>query len=290
MFEFHVSRLSRERYQFDQALFSFNGNVIFTNFLAARQFAQKINQSRDLVNFPEQAISAGDINAIGLIDEILHLVVALYRSTIEPQVMAEVLEILQETLGEKRLQLTLLSFIEEFPPMAVYRGEMRAEEYLAAETVGIPHTQIALEELLMLWITNQNPAVAPFGELFVDTQLSQTTLYRQAIEALGKFFKTKPFFGPDNQDLITMLRSPAIEEPYSLTGQLEYIRRKWGALIGDYLYRLLSSIDLIREETKAVFAGPGPTYVPSFGLLEEENFSPDSDWTVSYTHLRAHET
>jgi glycosidase len=278
MFEFHVSRLSRERYQFDQALFSFNGNVIFTNFLAARQFAQKINQSRDLVNFPEQAVSAGDINAIGLIDEILHLVVVLYRSTIEPQVMAEALEILQETLGEKRLQQTLLSFIEEFPPMAVYRGEMRAEEYLAAETVGIPHTQIALEELLMLWITNQNPAVAPFGELFDDTQLSQTTLYRQAIEALGKFFKTKPFFGPDNQDLITMLRSPAIEEPYSLTGQLEYIRRKWGALIGDYLYRLLSSIDLIREETKAVFAGPGPTYVPSFGLLEEENFSPDSDW------------
>ncbi len=51
-------------------------------------------------------------------------------------------------------------------------------------------------------------------------------------------------------------------------------------MLGDFLYRLLSSIDLIREETKAVFAGPGPTQAPSFlfSAGEEENFSPDSDW------------
>ena len=35
MFEFHVSRQSRDRYQFDQSLFSYNGNVIFANFHAA---------------------------------------------------------------------------------------------------------------------------------------------------------------------------------------------------------------------------------------------------------------
>jgi len=76
-----------------------------------------------------------------------------------------------------------------------------------------------------------------------------------------------------------MLRSPAIEEPNSITGQLEYIRRKWGALIGDYLYRLLNSLDLIKEETKAIFTGPGPTQILDFGAMEdEENFSPDSDW------------
>jgi glycosidase len=69
-------------------------------------------------------------------------------------------------------------------------------------------------------------------------------------------------------------------EPNSLAGQLEYIRRKWGYLIGEYLYRLLSSIDLIKEETKAVFTGPGETQVIKFDFIqkEEENFSPDSDW------------
>ncbi len=281
MFEFHVSRLSREKYHFDQALFAFDGNVIFTDFLAARTFARKINQQRDLVNFPERAIRAGDINALGLIDEILHLVVSLYRRQIDPQVMAEVYKMLADTLGEKQLKLALIRFTEEFPPLSVYSGEMSVLEYLDGETKGILNTQIALEELLMLWITNQNPAaVSTLGELFDDTQLIKETVYRQINEAIQIFFKDQPFFGPDHQDLVTMLRSPAIEVPNSLAGQLEYIRRHWGSLIGDYLYRLLNSLDLIREEQKPIFAGGGPTQLPNyeFSALDEENFSPDSDW------------
>ncbi len=31
-----------------------------------------------------------------------------------------------------------------------------------------------------------------------------------------------------------MLRSPAAAHPHSLTDQLEYIRRRWGHLLGDY--------------------------------------------------------
>jgi len=56
--EFHVSRQARDRYQFDQALFSLTGNVIFANFRAVRVFAQKMNSKRDLVNFPERTIRA----------------------------------------------------------------------------------------------------------------------------------------------------------------------------------------------------------------------------------------
>jgi len=77
--EFHVSRNARDRYQFEESLFSLSGNVIFANFHAARLFAQKMNQKRDLVRFPEQAVRAGQINALGLIDEIMHFVVAMYR-------------------------------------------------------------------------------------------------------------------------------------------------------------------------------------------------------------------
>ncbi len=281
MYEFHVSRLAREKYNFDQTLFKFDGNVIFTDFLAARTFAQKINQQRDLVNYPERAIRAGDINALGLIDEILHLVISLYRKQIDPQVIAEAYEMLESTLGKKRLDNVLIRFTQEFPPLPVYQGEISVMDYLAGETKSTPHTLIVMEELLLLWITNQNPAaVNTLGELFEDTQLVQATVYRQVNESLQKFFKEKPFFGPDNQDLITMLRSPAIEVPNSLAGQLEYIRRHWGSLIGDYLYRLLNSLALIREEQKTAFTGGGPTRVPSyaFSALDEENFSPDSDW------------
>ena len=68
MMEFHISREARDIYQFDQSLFSSNGNVIFANFHAARVFAQKMNQKRDLLNFPEQNIKSGQINALGLIE------------------------------------------------------------------------------------------------------------------------------------------------------------------------------------------------------------------------------
>jgi hypothetical protein len=279
MFEFHVSRQSREKYDFDQSLFQFDGNVIFANFLSARTFTSKINSKRDLVNYPEQAVKAGDINAIGLIDEILHMVIALYRKSEDSGVMIEAYEKLSAVYGKKRLNEALTQFLYDFPPISVYKGEITPEDYINSTTGDIPNAMIALEEMMMLWITNKNPAVSPFSELFDDTSLSQTTIYRQINESLKQYFKTKPSFGPDNQDLYTMLRSPAVAEPYSLSGQLEYIRRKWGALLGDYLYRLLNSLDLIREENKAGFAGPGPAQVLSFdSLQDEENFSPDSDW------------
>ena len=66
--------------------------MIFPNFRAARVFAQKINETKDLAHFPEQAVSPGQINAMGLIDEILHFVVGLYRGEKNAQVMGKALE------------------------------------------------------------------------------------------------------------------------------------------------------------------------------------------------------
>ena len=54
--EFHISREARDRYQFDLSLYSLNGNVIFSDFHTVRLFAQKLNQQRDLVHYPEQAV------------------------------------------------------------------------------------------------------------------------------------------------------------------------------------------------------------------------------------------
>ena len=86
--EFHISRKARDLYQFDESLFSLSGNVIFLNFHAARLFAQRMNEKKDLINFPNQAVKAGQINAMGLIDEILHYVVGLYRVEKNPEVMS----------------------------------------------------------------------------------------------------------------------------------------------------------------------------------------------------------
>lgn len=278
--EFHVSRRSRDLYRFDESLFTLTGNVIFANLHAARVFAQRMNERRDLVNFPERAVKAGQINAMGLIDELSHYVVQLYRQQVNPQVMAQALDWLYERLGHRAVDAALRRFADEFPPLAVYRREASLDAYLEGETEGVPHRLIVLEEMLLLWLANANPAFAPFLELFDDDNLARETVYAQIPAALHEFFETQPPFGPDHQNLIDLLRTPALAHPHSLVAQLEYIRRRWGLLLGRYLYRLLGGLDLIREEEKAVFPGPGPALVYEYGALEAEpeRFSADRHW------------
>ena len=280
--EFHISRQARDLYQFDESLYALNGNVVFANFHAVRVFVQKMNARKNLVSFPEQAVRAGQINALGLIDEIMHLVVGMYQKQRKAAVMEEAMDWLIGMLGEDAVEAALLAFTQEFPPLSVYKRELTAQEYLAAEKDGISNRQVALEEMLMLWLANENPACSPYLELFDDSQLRKTTAYNQIPILLHAFFDTQPTFGPEDQNLVDMLRSPAIAVPHSLFGQLEYIRLRWGHLLGKYLYQLLSSLDLIREEEKPIFGvgGQGPAHVMEFGGLaqEVEAFSQDKDW------------
>ncbi len=295
-FEFHVSRHARDRYAFEDRLFALSGNVLLANFHAARLFAQKMNAARDLANHPERAVRAGQINAMGLIDELSHLVVAQYRAQVNPAAMTNALAWLERDLGQAAVDDALLQFAREFPSVEVYRGGMDAATFLDSVTDGVPHRQIVLEEMLMLWLENRNPAFAPFRELFDDTALEKFTAYKSLLSSLYVFFDTQPRFGPDEQNLIDLLRAPALAAPDSLEAQLEFIRTRWFALIGEHLHRLLSSLDLIKEETKLFFAGPGEAHVPTFkpgatvdararfadaygeAYPEYERFSRDLEW------------
>jgi len=117
--EFHVSRQARDTYEFDESLFLLSGNVIFANFHAARIFAQKMNDKRDLINFPEQAVRAGQINAMGLIDEILHAVVREYCEQRKPTALAEALAYVEDKLGPDRMAVAMRTFTDQFPPLDV---------------------------------------------------------------------------------------------------------------------------------------------------------------------------
>jgi glycosidase len=283
--EFHISRKARDFYQFDDSLFSLSGNVILPNFHAARVFSQKINENKDLISFPEQAIKAGQINALGLIDEILHYVVRLYRDEKNSKFMEQALGWLYEKLGRSTVNEALRQFADEFPTVSIYRGEIELDAYLEGETAGVPNRQMVLEEMLMLWLANVNPAFSPFMELFDDSVLERETPYLQIISSLRAFFNTQPFFGPDHQNLLDMLRNPAVAVPQSLSGQLKYIQEKWGYLLGPHLLRLIRSLDLIKEEEIAewrrmTFWGRAPAEVYEFLGMEEEpeRFSLDLEW------------
>jgi len=282
--EFHVSRKARDRYGFDQGLFAYNGRVIFANFHAARIFAQLINQKLDLLHYPEKAVKASYINALGLIDEILHSLIEAYRKQVNSQSFNEALVWLETHLGTKEVDRTLRDFCVDFPSVSLYQKQLTIDEYLMGETDGRSNREIALEEMVLLWVTNSNPAANQFKELFDDSRLANETPYLRAIAEIYKYFDTQPPFGPDNQNLIDVLRAPALKEPNSLFAQLEYIRQRWSSLLGEFLYRLLGSLDFIREDEKAAFFGPGPIPIPVYdaaaisSLGEAERFSQDREW------------
>jgi len=291
--EFHVSRSARDELGLAGSLFRTTGNLILPDFRSARDLARRINERIDAALLPERAIRAGRLNAMALIDEILHVVARLFREKAEPRAFAEALEALEAGLGEKALDSLLLAFVDRFPPVSVYEGKESPAAWLAGTSAGAgspgargaPNRELAVEELLLLRLANENPAFGPFRFLFDEAALAvpgsqEASAYAAAVAILGERFAAMPKFGPDDQDLLTMLRSPAKDSPYSLPGQLDYIRRRWGLLLGDVLLRLLGSLDLIREEEKPRFPGPGPTraYVYSGMEREYERFSPDADW------------
>ncbi|MGD0903325.1 MAG: alpha-amylase family glycosyl hydrolase [Terracidiphilus sp.] len=298
MMEFHISRDARLRYQFAESLFSYAGNVVFANIGACREFAQRMNQVREVEKHPDRAVHAGSLYAMGLIDEASHVLIARYRERFDPDAMTAALGWFSERVGAKKLNKLLLTFVEQFPGIRVASGQETPRQWLAGETDGTPHRAAALEELMLLWTANRNEAFLPFEELFAEKTLAERTVYRQVTEQLPAYFATRPLIPLPNAkpvNLLELLRAPALRSPRSLREQLEIIRTLWKPLLGESLDRLLELAgEILREEELAIwmqFHPPGGhrhqqwpsggrSEVPTFGdpAHEYEKFSPDTAW------------
>ncbi|HAV42702.1 TPA: alpha-amylase, partial [bacterium] len=275
-FEFHISKEARDRYQFKEDLDTI-GSV--------RLLAQKMNEQRNLVLNPEAIARAGELNAMSLIHLVLHCVSAKYREVKNPSALKNAFIWLCDRFRKDIYYSTVIMFTDEFPPLAVYKNMLPSQIYLRGKTDKIPNLEIAIEELISLYLANVNPAFAPYLELFTDLSLERRTPYSRMVDSLIDYFKTQPTFGPDDEPLIELLMAPAKASPYSLTGQLMYIIARWRDLIPkELLHRLSVGLDLIREEEKFRAMGKGPILLPDFRIIdtglgpEYERFSPDLDW------------
>jgi glycosidase len=302
-FEFHVSRAARDRYQFKDAFFSLTGSAVFSDIAGARQFAHRMNQFRQAEGHPEGPVSPATLLVIGLIDEIQHALVARYREERDARAILDALDWFEKRLGREALRETLLVFADEFPTNSVYRGQA-AQDWLNESTGGIPNRAIALEEMIFLWLANLNHGYRSFRELFEDAPLGTKTAYQDLVAGLHDYFETRPRYGPDNENLISILRAPALTAPDSVGEQLAFIRERWMPMLGEWLLQLLArtqvALDILKEEEIATWmrfhpseglgakrGGPGAWLggdssagaIPHFGNHHEyEAFSRDIDW------------
>ena len=259
--EFHISRAIRERIDLDDLLFGFSGNVVFANVTASRKLAERLNALDIPESTPEKTISGASLFAMGLIDELSHALIARYRKQVDPSVLTDGLQFLTEKVGNKKLEELLLKFVQQFPSVPVFRGEVTAEKWLKQKTEDLSNREVALEELILLWLANTNPAFANFRLLFGDDSLKLQTAYPSATAALPVYFEPRPRFAAESGSLLDLLLAPSLASPDSLTGQLDYIREHWAEVLGDDLTRVLLAIDVMREEEIAIWmrfhpAGP----------------------------------
>jgi glycosidase len=267
---FHVQRSARERYLIDGTLIGSRGDLVTTDMVGVRTVAARMNAARPA---GAPSIAAGEIVALGLIHEIGHLVIVRYEADRRPGAMSAAVAALDERLGGDAGRL-LDRFAVEFPPPG-------------PDPEPAP---VRLEELILIRVANENPAVGPLRELVDDRPLERASRYRDAIAGLEVVLAGEPSFGPGGGSLIELLRTPARQAPTSLAGQLRYIREHWIALLGDALITLIARLELaigiLAEEERALHlrfgggGGGGPTETPSFGGAadEPEAFSSDSAW------------
>ena len=86
-------------------------------------------------------------------------------------------------------------------------SDVEPRKYLRADTDGAPNRQLTTEELLLLWVANQNPAFMRYDDLFDDRDLAASTDYPRVVAAIRKQ-SAKEAERPDGQDLVERLLEP----------------------------------------------------------------------------------
>ncbi len=288
-FEFRLSRQARQKYDFEDELFSTDGHLILSHasaspgagLQAARRLAARIHAVSG------RLVPASALYGMALLHEVMHLLIREYEKQ-APHLMSGVARALQSHLGPL-FEATLWRFGEEFPSLAVYRGKSTVQEDPLSPSTppGQSRREAILEEMLLVHLANSNPALQPYREL-VDDRVLHDTAYSETVQQMRAFFAQQPPFAmpgtAGGETLDEVLSAPLRAAPHSLEGQLQFILRRWGALLGaEVIQRILRGLDFIREDAarQAQPVAGRPTLaapLPHGEATEEEHFSPEQEW------------
>ena len=282
---FHISKDARKKYGFSKEIFTISGNVIFQDFNSAKEFAFKINQKRNSKN-PQDIINAGEIYAMGLVDEIFHHIIDIYVSTVAPTLIKDGMKYVD--IKTKSIDNTLFSFCEHFPPLPIFEEKISIESFFSEKS----NKEIEFEEMFVLWLENQNPAFKKYDEFIGDKKIAQKSNYLKVISEFKHFLIKKPGIttAKGSENILDFLLEPIRRYPNSIIEQLLFMKENWGLVLNDSFFkRILITEGIIAEETKPYFPfePKGEVFNPnyyagfdenSYQEEEYEQFSQDRDW------------
>lgn len=131
------------------------------------------------------------------------------------------------------------------------------------------------EDLIILIVTNRNPALNKIKDMIDDSILESKSDYPGILNNIRFSSGSKA-----GMNIVEYLLEPIVYAPDNLEAQIKYILDNWSEYIKPFIERLKRGLDIFREENKSRFPpGPGKSEIISFGESEDEaNFSDDTHW------------
>lgn len=288
------------------------GRAKLQNFYELRKLSGHANaflRSQAPGGAQDAAIETGRLGAVACLNNVWRRLLEIWRAEVNPGGFAQAMRWLEASVGADTLGEAQREFAQLFPAEAA--RSMGAPEALASEALGGDVQFIA--DLITVRLLNENPAVGVERVLFEDSGLARAN-YDALMGGLELFFETQPGLDPSvsaaqgaggiapksgaspeasllELSLLKLLRLPIERGGDSLYSQLEFLGRYFGHLLpAGLLEQILSTLDVLREESKGRFGGgggPGPIETPSFAGLEAlgARFSADADWMADLVLL-----
>ena len=227
---FHVLGTERAKRNLPHEAFSQLGDLVEVDTTAAFALAEGTEAT------------PAEVTALALLHELLHVVVSKHGGA-----LAAIAHTLRETYAEGT-RAAALAFVRAFPPPSVFDGTVTAEAFLDE---GDHRLAWACEEMLLLWVSSQNPAYR---------KIDSVAAWTSAPPELGEVVaRTRTVLaGEDSgvvagESLLDSLLAPG-RVSGSVFEQLAWIEARWGIFLDDVgsMRRVRFGQDLGREEARGL--------------------------------------
>lgn len=242
-----------------------------------------------LEDFHHLSLSSSDFFIFSMLNRAYRHIIYLYADVQQPKLLEDIMrknKLNVKTSGFKHL-LTL--FINLFPGKPFLESNITVEEYIKRTLTYKSDASFIIKEMLLLYISEINPATTGFRLLFNTQLLSKKTKYRKIMQIILHSFDTSPEFSGLKSSLSDILLSPIKRHPNSLYEQLLFVIEKYGFILpDDLLSEAVLAIDIYKEEHLKREFGPAEAKVIEFEKrddsdlnYEPELFTPDRTWMTN---------
>lgn len=232
-------------------------------------------------------LGAGELLAGSLIHQIQHRIIRISLGSTGLPLNALALK-----TGRAKLDQALCLVTADFPPDDVFLKSIPPAEYLSGEDGSQRRSQM-LEELWLLDLAWANPALQRVRALFPVEELRSRKVFSTLLPSLESVLRaTHDASGKKMPSLPDSLTAAVRAAPDSLSDQLAFLKREWGAWMPDLADCIDGALDLMAEEKPPAHPPPPPKAAYWHRAAEPmdgvDYFSRDSDWMANLVLLAKH--